>query len=82
MTSSERLQLIAEREPLPAAAEDLTARIREAVLAELEDVVSDLERHAEKTEKLYRDLGMDGEREAFAYRIVARDIRQRIEFMK
>lgn len=82
MTSAERLQLIAEREPLPAAAEDIATRIGEAVLVEFDDVASDLEHHAEKTEKLYRDLGMDGEREAFAYRTVACDIRKRIEFMK
>lgn len=82
MTPRERLRTIALREPFPAAPEDLEARIREGVIAELENVAAGLDEHAEKTEKLYADIGMDGEREAFAYRTVARDIRQRIEFMR
>lgn len=82
MTSAERLQLIAEREPLPAAAEDLAVRIREAVQAELTHVANDFEARADRLIKMYADIGLEGEREAAAFRTVARDIRNRVEFMK
>ena len=70
------------QEALPATESDkFKAAVRAKVRRELEALAADLEKHADKLVKLYNDLTLDGEAQAYTYRIVARDLRNRIRLL-
>lgn len=74
MTIKERAGHHAARDTLASVEERVEAAIRE----ELEALIVDLEAEAERKIKMYADIGMDGEREAFALQQVALQIRNRL----
>lgn len=77
MTLLERAAEAAQKLGAAANREDAVTRIRETLVAELRDVVADCERMADAKLTLYKDLGMDGVKEASAFRTVAHHLRQR-----
>ncbi len=78
MTPPSDSEAVAQEEPLAKESDKFKAAVRAKVHRELEALATDLEKHADKLIKLYGDLTMDGEAQAYTYRTVARDLRNRI----
>ncbi len=79
MAAGEGAQSTARQAPPPKNSNPLEEAILNGVRREIEAIVTGLERHADNLIRLYKDLDMDGEREAAAFRKVASDLRDRLD---
>ncbi len=81
MTPPSDSEAVAQEVALVTESDKFKAAVRAHVRKELEVLATDLEAHAGKLIKLYGDLTMDGEAQAYTYRTVARDLRNRIRLL-
>ncbi len=79
MPGGERAQSTARQVPPPKDSNLLEEAILNGIRREIGAIITGLERHADNLIRLYKDLGMDGEREAAAFRKVASDLRDRLD---
>ncbi len=78
MTPPPDSEAVAQEAPPATGSDAFKTAVRAHVRKELEALATDLETHADKLIKLYGDLALDGEAQAYTYRAVARDLRNRI----
>ncbi len=74
-------EVVAQKAPPTKELDELQAEVNTKVRKELEAIATDLEEYADRLIKLYGDLSLDGESQAFAYRTVARDLRNRVRLL-
>lgn len=71
----------ARPKPVPGSPEAFRAEAIEIARNQLETLADEFDVKAEKILKLYQDISMNGEGEAFLYRKVASDLRKRLKYL-